>query len=627
MKTETLLSRLGYNRSKEKCKDVIFMSKLSHKQSLIIILAIALVAIILQFVLGHALWAQILVTLVGAYLACVMFLEMIHTLKSGKYGVDLLAILAVVSTLSVSEYWAAMVILVMLIGGDALEDYAAKKANTELKALLDNSPQLAHRLLAGKTEDIDVEQVQIGDQLLVKPGELVPVDGFIIKGTSNFDESSLTGESLPQEKGFNDNLMSGAVNGENAITMQASQIAANSKYQQLIKLVKKAEETPAHFVRMADRYAVPFTIIAVGIAFAAALIARSPQRFAEVLVVASPCPLILAAPVALVSGMSRASRNGIVVKTGDMLEKMSTAKTVAFDKTGTITNGHLTVAAIQPQGDISQKELLQLAASVEQESTHVLARSLVAYAKNQAIELQEVNNSKEITANGVQAQLANHLIKVGKKKFVVQDLKLPGSENTAIYVSSDDHYLGYIAFSDHLRPEAAHTMTVLQKYGITKLMMLSGDQKATAEQVATKVGITDVRAELLPEDKITALKALAPENKPVIMVGDGVNDAPSLATADVGIAMGAHGSSAASESADVVILKDDLAKVAKAVIISQDTIRIAKQSVLIGIVICTILMVIASFGIIPAFVGAMFQEVIDTVSILWALKARYSKEN
>ncbi|WP_432749502.1 heavy metal translocating P-type ATPase [Pediococcus pentosaceus] len=602
------------------------MRKLSHKQSLMVIIAIALLAVILQFVLGQAWLAQILVSLVGAVMAMTMFIEMIGTLRSGKYGVDLLAILAVVSSLLFSEYWAAMVILVMLTGGDALEDYASKKANTELKALLDNSPQVAHRLHGEKLEDIAVNQVQVDDKLVIKPGELVPVDGFIVEGSSNFDESSLTGESQPVNKDFNDELMSGSVNGDAVVTMQASQVAANSKYQQLIKLVKKAEATPARFVRMADRYAVPFTIVAIAIAVVAAVISKSPSRIAQVLVVASPCPLILAAPVAMVSGMSRASRNGIVVKTGDVLEKLSTAKTVAFDKTGTLTNGHLMVAEILPHQEVSQTELLQIAASVETISSHVLARSLVTYAIDKGLEMLSVSDAQEITANGVQALIQGKLVKVGKRKFVTGDPLIPSQTHTAIYVSRDDQYLGCITFTDYLRPEASQTMVQLHHLGVKKLMMLSGDQVKTAQKIGQEVGIDDVQAGLLPEDKIAALKALTPEEKPVVMVGDGVNDAPSLVTADVGIAMGAHGSSAASESADLVILKDDLAKVAKAVVIAKDTIRVARQAVLIGIFICTSLMLIAAFGIIPAFIGAMFQEVIDTVSILWALRARYSNE-
>lgn len=597
-----------------------------HLTKLWTILGIGLVALILQYGLNLQLYAQILVTVVGAIIALQMFIEMIGTLKSGSYGVDLLAITAVVATLAVSEYWAAMVILVMLVGGDSLEDYAAKKANSELKALLDNSPQIAHKLVEDDVIDLAVDEVLVGDKLLVRPGELVPVDSHIVKGESFFDESSLTGESRPLNKRVGDSLMSGSLNGDASVTIQVDKLAIDSQYQQLVKLVKEAEKTPSKFVRLADRYAVPFTLAAYVIAGIAWYLSKDPVRFAEVLVVASPCPLILAAPVAMVSGMSRASRNGIVVKTGDVLEKLARAKTGAFDKTGTITSGQLSVDKVVTLSGVKEEDLLAMMAGVETESNHILARSIVAYADDHGIDGVATDSLSEVTGKGVSAMVAGQKVLVGKLSFVAPDSKIDKPQQTAIYLSVAGKLWGYVLFIDHIRPEAAETMTTLQKLGVSHLMMLTGDQKAIATKVANQTGLTDVQADLLPQDKIAALKAVPHSDHPVFMVGDGVNDAPSLATADVGIAMGAHGSSAASESADVVILKDDLSKVAKAVIISQDTMRIARQSVLIGIFICLGLMLIASSGLIPAFIGAMFQEVVDTVSILWALKARYSKE-
>lgn len=599
---------------------------MKHTTKLWVILAIGALAVFLEFGLHLNLWAQILVTVVGSLISLSMLIEMIKTLRSGQYGVDLLAITAVVATLIVSEYWASMVVLIMLVGGESLEDYAAKKANTELKALLDNSPNIAHRITEDGSVDLQVDEVLIGDKLIVKPGELVPVDGHIIKGSSMFDESSLTGESRPISKGPGQEIMSGSLNGDSSITMLVDKLAKDSQYQRLIKLVKEAEETPAHFVRLADRYAVPFTLIAYVIAGIAWFISKDPVRFAEVLVVASPCPLILAAPVALVSGMSRSSRNGIVVKTGDVIEKLATAKTAAFDKTGTITDGQLTVSQIVAFEGHSETELLELAASTEQESSHILARSLVKYALSQNIDLDPNDSLEEVTGNGIKAQIKGKLVKVGKLKFVAPESSIEELEQTTSYVSVDGQLWGYIVFSDHIRSEAKETMETLRQHGVDNIVMLTGDQENIAQKIAQKAGITQVFAELLPEDKIKALENIATDKRPVIMVGDGVNDAPSLATADVGIAMGAHGSTAASESADVVILKDDLSRVAKAVEISEDTMRIARQAVLIGIAICIFLMLVASTGFVPAFIGAMFQEVVDTVSILWALKARYSKE-
>lgn len=598
------------------------MQRLSNKQKLWLTIIIAGIALILQYGFHYPLLAQIIVTIAGAIVALTMLVGMVKTLRSGKYGVDLLAILAVVATLAVGEYWAAMVILVMLTGGDALEDYAAKKANTELKALLDNSPRFAHVVTPDGSKDVPVNDVPVGAKIIVKPGELVPIDGLIIKGTGEFDESSLTGEARPVAKTVGDTVMSGSINGDEAITLTVTKLAKDSQYQQLVKLVQEAEQTPAHFVRLADRYAVPFTVAAILVSLLAWWLSKDPRRFAEVLVVASPCPLILAAPVAMVSGMSRASRNGIVVKTGSVLEKLAGARTGAFDKTGTITNGHLTVAQILPAGTITKERLLHLAASAEQDSSHILARSLLAYASQHNISLAAVSGLTEETGKGITAMIEDHQVKVSKRQFVAPQNQQAALDTTAIYVSVDGTYYGAIAFTDHVRPEAAQTMTKLKAAGVTNLIMLTGDQRAIAQQVAKAVGISTVKADLMPQDKIAALQSIPQSEHPVFMVGDGVNDAPSLATADVGIAMGAHGSTAASETADVVILKDDLAKVAKAVTISQDTLRIAKQAVLIGIAICTVLMLIASTGVIPAFVGAMLQEVIDTVSILWALKAR-----
>ena len=620
--------QVNYNRNQDTIlRGSKIMQRLSNKQKLGLILVIALIALVLQFGFHYPLLAQIIVTIAGALVALTMFIGMIKTLRSGKYGVDLLAILAVVATLSVSEYWAAMVILVMLTGGDALEDYAAKKANTELKALLDNSPRRAHVVSPTGTTDVAVDDVKVGQHVVVKPGELVPVDGVVITGHSDFDESSLTGEARPVAKTVGSPVMSGALNGDEAVTIKVTKLAKDSQYQQLVKLVKEAESTPAHFVRLADRYAIPFTIAAVAISLVAWGISQDPRRFAEVLVVASPCPLILAAPVAMVSGMSRASRNGVVVKTGSVLEKLAGAKTGAFDKTGTITNGHLTVARVLPAAEVTTERLLHLAASAEQDSSHILARSLIKYTSAKQISLAPVANLSEVTGRGITATIEDHQVKVGKLSFVAPQSAQAALTTTAIYVSVDGQYYGAISFTDHVRPEAAATVARLKHLGVTNLMMLTGDQRAIAQQVAKKVGITAVKADLLPEDKIAALKAVPDDRHPLFMVGDGVNDAPSLATADVGIAMGANGSTAASETADVVILKDDLAKVAKAVAISKDTLRIAKQAVLIGIAICTALMLIASLGVIPAFIGAMLQEVIDTVSILWALKARKMHNN
>lgn len=594
---------------------------MKHTLKLVLTIVVGITALILAFLCQQPLWAQVLVSLAGGLVALSMLIEMIRTLKSGRYGVDLLAITAIIATLAVGEYWAALMVLVMLTGGDSLEDYAAHKAGRELKSLLDNSPQVAHLMRGDGLVDVAVDELQVNDQVVVKPGELVPVDGHIIEGSSLFDESSLTGESRPVERTINEPIMSGSVNGETSITMVVDQLAINSQYQAIVKLVESSAAQPAHFVRLADRYAVPFTLVAYLIAGVAWWLSKDPVRFAEVLVVASPCPLILAAPIALISGMSRASRNGIIVKTGTTIEKLALAKSAAFDKTGTITNGQLTVDQVVPMIDIEPSELCRLAASAEQASAHILARSLLQVVP--AAQLLEIISLKEMTGAGVTAQLASgQTVQVGKFEFVAPDQAKQSQIQTTVYIGIDGRYAGYITFIDHLRQEAPQTMSTLHQLGLQRLMMLTGDQATTAKEIAAQVGIDEVHAGCLPADKIRLINNVTPEQRPIIMVGDGVNDAPSLASADVGIAMGAHGATAASESADVVILKDDLSRVSGAITIARDTMRVARQSVLIGIFICIGLMLIASTGVVPALIGALFQEVVDTVSILYALRAR-----
>lgn len=595
---------------------------MSNVKKFLLTVMIGIVALILEFGFHQNQLAFWLIAIVGGVMTISMLIGMIETLRSGKYGVDILAITAIVATLLVGEYWASLMVLIMLTGGDSLEDYASHQASRELRSLLDNSPQTAHRIDGESINDLSVEEVQVGDIILVKPGEVVPVDGRVLSGESFVDESSLTGESKPIEKKINDELMSGSINGDAALRFKVTKAAKDSQYQTLVKLVKESEAKPAHFVRLADRYAVPFTIIAYVIGGVAWFVSKDPVRFAEVLVVASPCPLILAAPVALVAGMSRSSRNGIVVKTGTTIEKLARAKSIAFDKTGTLTEGRLSVEKIKTvTAEVSPEELMIYAASGEQDSSHILARSLVAYTKENHLSLFPVTNLEEVTGQGIQANVNGKELRVGKAVFAAAPVEL-SNEQTAVYVSINNIYAGYITFTDIVREESAETITSLNRLGIEKTIMLTGDHQSIANKIASEVGISEVHAECLPEEKINVLRTLSEAERPSIMVGDGVNDAPALAIADIGIAMGAHGSTAASESADAVILKDDLTRVSEAVRLSQDTMRIARQSVLIGIVICVVLMLIASTGVIPALLGAALQEVIDTVSILSALRAR-----
>lgn len=559
---------------------------------------------------------------------------MVRSILKGSWGIDVLAVTAIIATVLVGEYWASIIIVLMFTGGEALEDYAESRAKRELTSLLDNTPQIAHREVyssAGAekgalfaTKDCPVSELAIGDVVVVKPGELIPVDGILLTPEATLDESSLTGESIPVERVKGDAVISGSVNGSAVFRMEVTALEADSQYQRIVELVKEASESKAPFVRLADRYAVPFTIVAYVLAITAWILSGNPTHFAEVLVVATPCPLIIAAPVAFIAGMSRAARHGIIVKNGGTLEKLARIKTVAFDKTGTLTHGQPVLSKVMAAPGIEEDELVRLAAIAEQYSAHTLAHSIVVGAQQRGLTVEPCSDVTETTAAGLTATIDGKKVVVGKYSFIAeQDPSTVRVEITAgelaVYVAIDGKFAGALLLRDELRADAPDTLQWLSALGVRHTLMLTGDGKVTAEHVARELGVTNVRAECLPLDKVRAVEAVT--DRPVMMVGDGVNDAPVLAAADVGVAMGARGSTAASESADVVIMKDDLHRVARSIEIGQQTIRIALQSIWIGISLSLILMVLATFGLIPAVVGAGFQEVIDVIAILNALRA------
>lgn len=615
-----------------------------HQWKFFTILGIGVIAAILDFLCGApkiGTWpiSGILIDIFGIFMAITMLREMIETLESGRWGVDILAIIAVVSTMIVGDYWAAWMILIMLTGGDSLEDYATSQADKELRSLLQNSPRIADKLVNDKIEEVKVDDLKIGDIVLIKPGSQVPVDGEIIKGNSSFDQSSLTGESVPVDKKIGDDLMSGSINGDAAVEMKVTKAAKDSEYQSIIALVKSSEAKPAKFVKMADRYAVPFTIISLIIGIAAMITSAVTNpalgwqahflRFAQVMVVASPCPLLIAAPVAMVSGMSSMSRSHIIVKSGTTLEKLSRTLTFAFDKTGTLTENQLVIdqVVLPENSSISKEELQSLAASVEQQSSHVIATSLVKSTDKNLI--KPVTNLKEATAKGVSGEVAGKLVKVGKLSYVDPDQEKITINSTAVFVSIDNKFAGYITFQDQMRENTPETISRLRRQGIKQIMMLTGDRRAVADKVAKEAGIkeSEVHADLLPAQKIQAIRDVKPDLRPVAMVGDGVNDAPSLMAADVGIAMGAKGATAASESADAVIMVNDISKVNDAVAISKHTMKVAHVDIITAICIVILIELIAFTGIIPAFWGAILQEVVDLITILLALLAKTKPTN
>ncbi|MEO6957645.1 MAG: heavy metal translocating P-type ATPase [Antricoccus sp.] len=555
---------------------------------------------------------------------------MVRDLIRGHWGLDILAVTAIVATVLVGEYVAAILVVLMLTGGEALESYANRRAKRELDALLSRAPQLAHRMDGQAIVEVRVEEVCPGDVLLVRPSEVVPVDATLRSAQTSVDQSSLTGESMPVAKHAGDALLSGSVNGQSAIEVVATATAANSQYQQIVALVAEAAESKAPVVRLADRYAVPFTLFSFALAGGAWWVSGDPVRFAEVLVLATPCPLLIAAPVAFIGGMSRAARNGVIVKSGGVLELLASAQTAVFDKTGTLTHGSPTMAAIRPENGVTQDELLAAVASTEQYSSHVLATAFIVAANERGLPLAEAEWAREEATNGIRAKIGGREVVVGKFAFVanlvtdaVRTAIAPGQ--LAVYAAIDGRFAGALLASDSLRDNAKATLERLDELGVHRTMILTGDAQETADHIAAELGIATVQAECLPADKVNAVRAIA--ERPVLMVGDGVNDAPVLAAADVGIAMGAKGATAASESADAVILVDDIYRTAKAVEIGRDTVRIALQSIWLGIIVSVGLMIVAAFGVIPATVGALLQELVDLATILAALRAIGSRRD
>lgn len=587
----------------------------------------ALLGLILQFA-GQQDASRWLVSAVALASCWPLLRDMWHDFRSGSYGIDILAVTAIVTAVILGEYWAAIVIVIMLTGGEALEDYAEHRAKSELTALLERAPRTATVLRGRKTVKISASEVKAGDKIILKPGEVVPVDAVILDGGGSVDESALTGESLPVSKSTGDELLSGSINVDGAITARCLRIAKDSQYEQIVKLVRNASNSQAPFVRLADRYAVPFTIIAYTIAGCAWIYSGDPIRFLQVIVVATPCPLILAAPIAIISGMSRSAKQGIIVKTGGAMERLAQAKTIAFDKTGTLTLGQLQVKAIQTLKPFDEATVLAAAASLEQHSNHVVAHAIADKARELKVNVSKVKGFKEVAGQGLSASHAGKTVIIGRASFLqshdIDISKAKLTDHTATYVAIGGQLAGVISFSDTIRPESKATIGTLRSLGYQQIHMVTGDNLKNAHSVAAAVGIDKqyVTAEALPAGKLQALEALT--SRPVAFVGDGVNDAPVLTASEVGIALGARGSTVASESADIVIMQDDIGKVATAAEIAKRTFSIARQSILIGIVISIGLMAVYSTGRFSALSGALIQELVDVIVILNALRAHGS---
>ena len=633
---------------------------------------------------------------------------MIDDLRHGQVGVDVLAVVAILSTVAVAEYWASWAVTLMITSGEAIEEYAQAKAERSLTALMEAAPQTAHVVnlpgvgrgfaadkgdssdgfrrvgsapaaaAAHRFDTVPVEQVQLGDVLMVLPGETVPVDGELLSGTATLDLSNINGEPVPREVFAGARVMSGAVNGSTALTMRATQVAADSQYQRILELVASAQESRPAVVKTADRLAVPFTVLSLMIAGIAWAMSGVPTRFAQVLVLATPCPLLIAAPVAYIAGTGRLAAAGVLIKAQDVLENLGRVTQVFFDKTGTLTVKQPQVVRVEmlpgAATRLNEDHVLMMAGVVESYSVHILSKGIAKAGTEAMARLRQrfedgqrlcpepeaswpghgreypvIKNINEDAGKGVSGEVNGHAVRVGRLSFAAageegflavdrtapsrseDDLRtrfgLLQPDEMASYVSVDGQLIARIVLRDVPRANAKAALAKLHELGVTKLAMLTGDKRASANIIASEVGIDEVHAELFPEDKVAAVKAATGAGKTVtMMVGDGVNDAPVLAVADIGVAMTDGTSTAASESAQVVIMNDNIAAVPRAIAIARRTKRVMLQAVIAGLVLATIGMIAAALNLIPVVVGAFLQEAIDVVSILWALTALIDRD-
>jgi len=555
--------------------------------------------------------------------------EMVASLRRRRMGIDVIAFLAVVGALVVGEYLAAAVISVMLASGRALEAWAAGRATSDLRRLLEQAPTVAHRYGQDRTTlvTLDAADVVVGDRLMVASGEIVPTDGLLLS-QAVLDESMLTGEPLPVTRLPSDPVRSGVINAGPPFDVEATAPSAESAYAAIVRLVREAQESQAPFVRLADRYAVGFLALTL-VTAAGAWLAAGPERAVAVLVVATPCPLILAAPVALVGGLSRAARRGVVIKGAGVLERLGQCTTLLIDKTGTLTSGRPTLSSIVPVDLQAPKEILTLAASLDQVSPHVLAHAVVDAARQRGCQLVLPAEVEEVAGSGVRGIVAGREVALGKASWVGvtgsppwakaarRRARLDGS--LTVFVSVDGHPAGVLVLDDPIRPDAARTIHTLREHGIERIVMVTGDRQEVAETIGAVIGVDEVLAERTPADKLDAVRAEQARGG-IVMVGDGVNDAPALALADVGVAMGARGATASTETADVVLTVDRLDRLGEAHALARRSRRIALQSVMAGMGMSLIAMAFAAAGLLPAVWGAILQEGIDVAVILNALR-------
>jgi heavy metal translocating P-type ATPase len=549
--------------------------------------------------------------------------------RHGRFATDIVATMAIVGALLLGQAIAGLVVVLMVRGGGALERYAEGRASAAVRALEEAAPRIAHRIDDDQIVDVPAGSVAIGDVLLIRPGELVPCDGVVTEGLSDLDTSSLTGEPIPIDAGPGTAVMSGTANGAGVLRLVTTAVASKSQYARIVELVRTAQSHKAPLQRMADRYAVWFTPITLVICAAAFAVTRDWTRVLAILVVATPCPLILATPVAFVGGINRAARRHIIIRNGSALERLAAVTTAVFDKTGTITVGEPRLDRVHVLDGRDADTVLRFAAAVEQGSSHRLARVVVDATRDKQLVIPTASSLKEKPGQGVSGIVDGQVVRVGSRSFVLAVSMADGEEllrleaGTAAlraYVGIDGHLAGVIEYADELRADVPDVLRTLARWGVTRLMLLSGDHAASARAMAARAGLTDVRGDLLPEDKARVVQELMRAGEVVMMVGDGTNDAPALSQASIGVALAGHGGGITAEAADVIILRDSLTAVGDAIAIGHRTTRIAKQSIGVGLGLSALAMIWAAAGGLPPIAGAMLQEAIDVAVIVNALR-------
>ena len=553
--------------------------------------------------------------------------EIFSSLRRGNVGLDIVAALSMTAALIFGEELAAAVVALMYAGGQYLESFAEYRARREMTALLERVPRTAHRYDDGAIVEVPLELLQPGDRTLIRRGDTVPVDGTVETGVAVLDQSALTGEALPVRQRVGEAVMSGSINVGDAFDLTVVRRAAESTYAGIVRLVEAAQRSKAPMSRLADRYAILFLIVTVGLAGAAWIFTNDPIRAVAVLVIATPCPLILAVPVAIVAGLSRAARHGVLIKGAQTLEAMARVRSLVIDKTGTLTTGRAALTRIEAVGSVAADEMLRIAASLDQASPHVVARTIVAEARARGLSLVPPTDVAEIPGEGIEGVVEGRPVAVGGSSFVRSRLSTPEpsrrsqpSGSITVAVAIDGQFAGELILADGLRVGTKELLEDFRELGVDRIVLATGDRREVADEVVSRLPIDAVRADLTPDQKIVVVLSER-KNGPVMMIGDGVNDAPALAAADVGVAMGARGSAASAEAADAVLLVDQLDRVVTAIRVARRSRFIALESVYAGIGLSVIGMIAAAFGYLTPVQGALIQEVIDVAVILNALRA------